>query len=285
MQHSPGAVLALPALGFNMIHAVLRFPSFALGGLATRGAYAGWVANAIWGWAVAPSLRAAFAVVGTVGLVCAAVALARLRASDSLDATTAAELLTNGHRYLRIITGLPRTFRRLIAGETPEIGGRCFDVLSGGGHSPEQIMLHCPADGLLLAADQVLARISPNISVQENDPDGDPLGIYLRSHSALKDTVPDSTLVLPGHNLPFRVLHARIDMLTAHHAARCDAIIEACRTRRLNAAELVPVVFGRAIEDPHQMSFAFSEALAHANLLRRQGRLSLDEGCYAVAAG
>lgn len=33
------------------------------------------------------------------------------------------------------------------------------------------------------------------------------------------------------------------------------------------------------------MSFAFSEALAHANLLRRQGRLSLEEGRYAVAAG
>jgi len=81
-----GAVLALPALGFNTIHAVLRFPNFALGGLATVGAYAGWVANAVWGWPVAPSLLAAFAIAGVVGLVCDAVALARLRASGPLTA-------------------------------------------------------------------------------------------------------------------------------------------------------------------------------------------------------
>ncbi len=31
-----------------------------------------------------------------------------------------------------------------------------FEVLTGG-HSPEQVMLHCPADRLLLCADQVLA--------------------------------------------------------------------------------------------------------------------------------
>ncbi len=55
-----------------------------------------------------------------------------------------------------------------------------FEVLTGG-HSPEQVMLHCPADRLLLCADQVLARILPNTSVRAMDPDGDPLGIYLRS--------------------------------------------------------------------------------------------------------
>ena len=200
--------------------------------------------------------------------------------AHGLDPAVADELLTNGHRYLRMITGLPRTFRRLIAGEALHIGRRGFDVLSGGGHSPEQIMLHCPADGLLLAADQVLARISPNISVQANDPEGDPLGIYLRSLAALKDAIPAGTLVLPGHNLPFIGLHARVDELASHHALRCDAIAAACRDRRLSAAELVPVVFGRVISDPHQMGFAFSEALAHANLLLRQGRLAFEGGRY-----
>lgn len=204
--------------------------------------------------------------------------------AHGLDPAVADRLLTNGHRYLRMITGLPRTFRRLIAGETLHIGGRRFDVLSGGGHSPEQVMLHCPADGLLLAADQVLARISPNISVQANDPEGDPLGIYLRSLAALKKAIPADTLILPGHNLPFVGLHARLDELAAHHALRCDAILAACRNQRLSAAELVPVVFGRAIDDPHQMSFAFSEALAHANLLLRQGRLAFEGGRYETTA-
>ena len=44
----------------------------------------------------------------------------------------------------------------------------------------------------------------------------------------------------------------------------------------------MPVVFGRVIDDPHQMSFAFSEALAHANLLLRQGRLLFEGGRFGT---
>ena len=190
-----------------------------------------------------------------------------------LDDAATEQMLTMGHRYLRMLTGLPRTFRRVIAGEALDIGGRRFDVLSGGGHSPEQIMLHCTTDRLLLSADQVLARISPNVSVQAIDPDGDPLGIYLRSLADLKATIPDDTLVLPGHNLPFIGLAERVDELLHHHRSRYRAILDACRTRAHTVADLVPVVFGRAIDDPHQLSFAFGEALAHVNRLLREGRL------------
>jgi glyoxylase-like metal-dependent hydrolase (beta-lactamase superfamily II) len=193
--------------------------------------------------------------------------------SHGLDGDTTERLLTGGHRYLRMISGLPRTFRRLIAGETLRIGSRTFEVLTGGGHAPEQVMLFCPADNLLICADQVLARISPNISVQAMDPEGDPLGIYLRSLASLKRHIPANALVLPGHNLPFVGLLSRIDELRAHHAARCRAIEEACRRAPCTAAELVPVVFRRAIDDPHQMGFAFSEVLAHVNYLLHENRL------------
>jgi len=194
--------------------------------------------------------------------------------SHGLDAATTERLLTSGHRYLRMISGLPRTFRRLIAGEMLPIGARTFEVLTGGGHAPEQVMLYCRAENLILCADQVLARISPNISVQAMDPEGDPLGIYLRSLAALRRDIPPDVLVLPGHNLPFVGLHARIDELAAHHEARCRAIEEACRRAPQTAAELVPVVFRRAIDDPHQMGFAFSEVLAHVNYMLREARLA-----------
>jgi len=191
-----------------------------------------------------------------------------------------AQLLALGHRYLRMLTGLPRIFRRMIAGEALEIGGRRWEVLTGGGHSPEQVMLHCAADRILLAADQIMARISPNISVQAMDPAGDPLGIYIRSLNGLKDRVTENALVLPGHNLPFHGLHRRVDELLLHHEARCDAIREACRERAHTAAELVPVVFRRPIDDPHQMGFAFSETLAHVNYMERGGRLRFEGGRY-----
>ncbi len=148
-------------------------------------------------------------------------------------------------------------------------------------------MLHCPADKLLLGADQVLARISPNVSVQAMDPEGDPLGLFLRSLQELRAAVAADTLVLPGHNLPFVGLHARVAELQAHHAGRCAAIAEACAgaSGGRTVAELVPVVFGRAIDDPHQMGFAFGEAFAHVNRLVHQGRLRFQDGRFRTVAG
>ena len=201
-------------------------------------------------------------------------------ASHGLDPAITARLLRNGHHYLRMVSPLPRVFGRVIEGEQLTIGARRWNVLTGGGHAPEQVMLHCPEDELLLCADQVLLRISPNISVQAMDPEGDPLGIYLRSLDSLRATIPDTTLLLPGHDLPFRGLRVRADELAAHHAERLTAILEACRVRPMTAAALIPVVFGRAIDDPHQMGFAFGEALAHANRLVRREELRLRAGQF-----
>lgn len=185
-------------------------------------------------------------------------------------------VMTRGHDYLRMVASLPKTFRRVIAGDRLIIGGRAFEVHTGGGHASEQMMLHDPAAGIFLAADQVLPRISPNVSVHARDPDGDPLGLFLRSLRSLKAAIPDTTLVLPGHDLPFRGLHGRIDAILDHHAERCGEIVEACREAPLSAAELVPSVFHRPL-DAHQTGFAFSEILAHVNYLIRRGRLARAE--------
>ncbi|MBU6499958.1 MAG: MBL fold metallo-hydrolase [Rhodospirillales bacterium] len=180
-------------------------------------------------------------------------------------------VMTRGHAYLGMTTGLPPEFAGLVAGETLQVGSRCFDILTGGGHAPEQVMLHDRAAGIFLAADQVLARISPNIGVWPWEPLADPLGAYLRSLAALRDAVPDDVLVLPAHNLPFYGLHQRLGELEDHHAQRCDAIATACDTPR-TATEILPVLFHRPLDD-HQTGFAFSEVLAHLNLMVRAGSL------------
>jgi glyoxylase-like metal-dependent hydrolase (beta-lactamase superfamily II) len=184
-------------------------------------------------------------------------------------------LLGNGLQYLRMVSAPPRTFLRLIAEDKLTIGEREFEVMTGAGHSPEQVMLYSQADNLVLCGDQVLAKISPNVSVEAMDPEGDPLGAYLRSLETLKRKLPEDVLVLPGHNLPFVGLHGRADELIAHHEARCMAIVEACMTAPQTVAQLVPIVFGRVIEDPHQLVFAFGEALAHVNTMVRAGRLRM----------
>ena len=198
-----------------------------------------------------------------------------------LDAETTQRVATRGHNYLRMVSGLPPTFNRIVAGDTLVIGKRSFQVLTGNGHAPEQVMLYCAADNVFLAADQVLAKITPNVSVWAVDPHGDPLGLYMRSLGELKQQIPADALVLPGHQLPFLGLHTRSDELVAHHASRCAAITQACRAAPRSAAELVPVLFHIQL-DPHQMSFAFSEVQAHINYMLRRGELAWAEGSDGV---
>jgi glyoxylase-like metal-dependent hydrolase (beta-lactamase superfamily II) len=195
---------------------------------------------------------------------------------NGLAEPTPSLVVTQGHNYLRMVTPLPLTFRRLVAGEALKLGGRSFDIFTGGGHSPEQVMLYSRDDNFFLAADQVLAKISPNVSVWAVDPEGNPLGLYRRSLAELKAALPEDVLVLPGHNLPFYGLATRADALEAHHAGRCELIAAACRERPRTAAELVPVMFHRPL-DPHQMSFAFSEVLAHINYMIADGSLRWSE--------
>tara|TARA_R110002126_G_scaffold291787_2_gene458248 strand:- start:21390 stop:22487 length:1098 start_codon:yes stop_codon:yes gene_type:complete len=183
---------------------------------------------------------------------------------------TATLVSTRGHEYLHQVEPLPTTYLRLLLGDMLTIGDRRFRVLSGDGHAPEQIMLYCEEDKLFFAADQVIARISPNISVWAGEPNGDPLGHYLRSLRWLSAEMPGDVLVLPGHQLPFYGLHTRCAELVSHHEFRCDQIMSACAERPRTVAELVPVLFPRPL-DPHQMSFAFTETLAHANRLARRG--------------
>ena len=179
---------------------------------------------------------------------------------------------TQGQVYLHMVAPLPGTFLRLVEGDTLRIGGRSFSVLVGNGHAPEQLMLHCPADKLLFVADQVLAKITPNVSVWAVDPDGDPLGLFLRSLRALRDSIPEDTLVLPGHQLPFLGIGLRTSQLISHHEMRCAALLDACRGEARSSADLIPIVFPREL-DPHQTSFAFSEVLAHVNYLLALGEL------------
>lgn len=201
--------------------------------------------------------------------------------AHGMSEATAEMVATQGNYYLHMVTPLPLTFFRLVAGEKLKIGARVFDILSGDGHAPEQIMLHDRNAKLLLAADQVLARITPNVSVWAVEPDGDPLGLYTRSLGAIAANLPHDTFVLPGHELPFYGLQTRIAEILAHHEERCDLILSAVRERPMTVADLVPVLFPRQL-DPHQMSFAFSETHAHVNLLIHRENLMWEKDAEGI---
>ncbi|MBM3217405.1 MAG: branched-chain amino acid ABC transporter permease [Candidatus Rokubacteria bacterium] len=89
-----GTILAVPAIGFTAIYAVLRFPNFTIASHATIGAFAGYVANTAGGWPAAAAVLAAFVVTGAIGVVNDEVVLKPLRPSGALTTAIAAIALT-----------------------------------------------------------------------------------------------------------------------------------------------------------------------------------------------
>jgi glyoxylase-like metal-dependent hydrolase (beta-lactamase superfamily II) len=187
--------------------------------------------------------------------------------AHGLPMAEAAALGTRLTGYRRAVPELPRTFRRMIDGDTLVLGGSAFRVIAGFGHSPEHAALYCSERGVLVSGDMLLPRISTNISVSPGEPDGDPLQRFLDSLSRFEALPPD-TLVLPSHGLPFRGIALRVAQLRAHHHARLAELEDFIRdaARPVSAAQVLPVLFRRKL-DTQQLSFAMGEAIAHLNHL------------------
>ena len=188
-----------------------------------------------------------------------------------LDEALIAERAGRGNLYRRRAGVPPPCFRRLRDGDRVSIGGAEWQVIVGRGHAPEMLCLYDAARNLLIAADQVLPRISPNVGVWPAEPEANPLADFLTSLARFRE-LPEDCLVLPSHGRPFRGLHARVDQLALHHAERLETTLAAC-TEPATAVEVMPQLFDREL-DRHQLAFALGESLAHLNYLLANGRLT-----------
>lgn len=180
-------------------------------------------------------------------------------------------MTSGGNRYAKGVDQLPATFTPLAAGDQLTINRTVWQVLTGGGHSPDQVMLYAPARHIFIAADQVLPKISPNVSTWAANPTHDALREYLHSLQDLH-IIKGDPLVLPSHNLPFYGLRPRLEQLTAHHAERLEEITDFCRAAPRTIYEITTAAFKREL-DHTQMSFGIGEMLAHANYLLGQDAL------------
>jgi glyoxylase-like metal-dependent hydrolase (beta-lactamase superfamily II) len=165
----------------------------------------------------------------------------------------------------RAISPLPDSFRRLIDRETLTIGDRYWQVIIGSGHSPEHATLYCPALKLLISGDQVLPRITPNVSVFPTEPEGDPLSEWLRSCNRLGEILPDDLLVLPAHEAPFFGLHARLNQVLESHKSDLESLFNHLSQPR-RAVDCFGALFSREIREG-SLGLATGETLAHLNCL------------------
>lgn len=172
-------------------------------------------------------------------------------------------------RFAAAVTPLPASYVRIADGDTLAIGARRWRVVIGSGHSPEHACLVDEENGVLIAGDQVLPRITSNVSLMMTEPDGDPLGDWLASIARLQ-ALPDDLLVLPSHGEPFVGLRARLQALDAGHRDRLEALHRHLEQPR-RAVDCFHVLFGRS-EFANVMGLATGEALAHLRRLEVEGR-------------
>ena len=165
---------------------------------------------------------------------------------------------------------LPVGYRRVKQDDILRAAGREWNVHIGNGHAPEHMTLWSRSDDLVLAGDQVVSSISPNIGVYPTEPDADPLRDWLESCERLRGLARPSHLVLSGHKLPFRGLGFRLTQLIENHHSALDRL-EAHLVEPRRASECFAPLFKRGI-DQGIYGLALVETVAHLNHLHQAGR-------------
>ncbi|KNG92581.1 MBL fold metallo-hydrolase [Pseudaestuariivita atlantica] len=184
------------------------------------------------------------------------------------------------------VHAMPLGFTRLVEGQGLRMGGRDWVVRLGDGHAPRHATFW--SDDVVLAGDQILPTISPNIGVYPTEPDADPLEDWIAACRRLAPHAREEHLVLGGHKLPFTGLPKRMEMLEDnHHSAlnRLRAHLSEPRT----AGECFPPLFKRRIGEG-EYGLALVESVAHCNHLWHKGeatRTRRDDGAWVfhVAGG
>ncbi len=166
----------------------------------------------------------------------------------------------------RAVSRLPDAYHRLSDGDMFQMAGHSWTIIMGNGHSPEHSCLFCPALNIVISGDQLLPRISSNVSVFPTEPEADPLKDWLTSCEKLKRNLPDDVLVLPAHNEPFTGAHDRLDHLIKGHGIALKRLKQRLGQEPRRVVDVFPAIFGRKIGDD-VLSMATGEAVAHLNYL------------------
>ncbi|MEQ1548677.1 MAG: MBL fold metallo-hydrolase [Chakrabartia sp.] len=176
-------------------------------------------------------------------------------------------------RFGKMVFPMPISYRRLQEGDVINLGPHQWRVVIGSGHSPEHACLINDAAGVMISGDQVLPKISSNVSINVTEPEADPLGDWLTSIDKLLHISGD-LLVCPAHGEPFHGLHTRLKALRDEHHGRLDAVAAAL-VKPHRAVDCFPMLFNREITGNNR-ELATGEAQAHLRRLERDGRARRD---------
>ena len=239
---------------------------------------AGWIARkkGVKLWMTRGEMLTARMIIGDTSETVPDEALAQSRAAGWDDAAIELQKANGWGRFGMMVFPLPRAYVRIQDGDVLDMGAHRWRVVTGSGHSPEHACLWNEREGVLVSGDQVLPRISSNVSVNITEPDADPLGEWLASIDKLLGAIPPDVITCPAHGEPFRGLHDRLMALRDEHSMRLYKLAEAIAEKPLRAVDTFPMLFNREIGADHQ-SLATGEALAHLKRLEVEGRVRKED--------
>ncbi len=203
-------------------------------------------------------------------------ALEFLRRAGMDAAMLEARAAARPFNYADVVAQMPLGFRRIVQGEELVLGGRRWRVEIGHGHAPEQATLWGLGHDLVIAGDQILPGITPNLGVHATEPEADPVGEWMASCLRLEGLAREGLLGLPGHGRPFRGVGARLGALLADARGAQERLWAALGEPRTTAACFEPL-YGRRIT-AGEYGLALAEAAGHLNRLRAAGRASREMG-------
>ncbi len=173
------------------------------------------------------------------------------------------------------ISPLPAGYRRIKDSQYIDIGGREWRAMIGHGHAPEHVCLYCPELKLIIAGDQILPTITPNVSVQPSEPLANPLKDWISSCGRFREMLPPNLLVLPAHENLYEGVHERLTALIDWHEVGLEKLYDLCATPK-RAVDVFPALFKSEITD---MSYfpATGEAIAHLHCAQERRMLTVTE--------
>jgi glyoxylase-like metal-dependent hydrolase (beta-lactamase superfamily II) len=179
------------------------------------------------------------------------------------------------------VAPLPAGYRRVSDGQYFDINGREWRALIGYGHSPEHVCLHCPELKLIIGGDQLLPKITPNVSVQPVEPFANPLREWISSCGRFRETLPPNLLVLPAHEFIYEGLHERLTALIDWHEVALEKLYDLC-TEPKRAVDVFSALFKSEINE-YSYFPATGESIAHLHCALGRRMLTVEEDDQGVA--
>ncbi len=193
--------------------------------------------------------------------------IAALFVRHGVDKSTELAMLEHLESFIPLVTPLP-IFTPMTEGDRIAVGGRGLRAIHGPGHAYGQFMLLDEHRGDLFCGDQVLPKITPNVSLLPRF-DDNPLESFLSSLTQISQL--PVARVLPGHRDPFTGLAERCEQIIQHHEERLRGIWQLLE-QPATGFEVCRLLFGDSLSI-HQLRFALAETLAHLVYLRERGQL------------